>query len=66
MLSIKIHSNIIIFYLRLYYVLIITPSIVMCITVTEVTISIILWVNYKRIYMRYYMDYIIYYYNDIL
>jgi hypothetical protein len=66
MLSIKIHSNIIIFYLRLYYVLIITPSIVMCITVTEVTIGIILWVNYKRIYMRYYMDYIIYYYNDIL
>jgi hypothetical protein len=38
----------------------------MWITVTEVTISIILWVNYKRIYMRYYMDYIIYYYNDIL
>ena len=66
MLSIKIHSNIIIFYLRLYYVLIITPSIVMWITVTEVTISIILWVNYKRIYMIYYMDYIIYYYNDIL
>jgi hypothetical protein len=26
----------------------------MWITVTEVTISIILWVNYKRIYIRYY------------
>jgi hypothetical protein len=38
----------------------------MWITVTEVTIGIILWVNYKRIYMIYYMDYIIYYYNDIL